>query len=208
MRSLLLRLLPLIVICLMAAPVVQAQPVSDAQATVTAVENYMRGLRTLKSRFIQTAPDGTRTAGDFLLKRPGRMRFDYAAPVTDFVVADGRFIYYYDGQMKETSNAPISQSLADFFLRSDLKLSGDVKVTDIALAGELLTVSLVQAQDPAAGTLILGFEQNPLRLKKWRVLDSQGAITEIELVDAIEGIEIDNKVFDYYDPTRRDRGYN
>lgn len=194
-------------------PVAQAQtpghtPVADAKATTASIEAYLKNLRTLKARFIQTAPDGTQTAGDFLLKRPGRMRFDYADPVTDFIVADGRFIYYYDGQMQETSNAPISQSLADFFLRSDLKLGGDVRVTDVSTAGELLTISLVQAKDESAGTLVLGFTQQPLQLKKWRIIDPQGGMTEVELFQVSEGIAIDNKVFDYYDPKRRDRGYN
>ncbi len=194
-------------------PVAQAQttghtPVADAKAATATIEAYLKNLRTLKARFIQTAPDGSQTAGDFLLKRPGRMRFDYADPVTDFIVADGRFIYYYDGQMKETSNAPISQSLADFFLRADLELSGDIRVTDVSTAGELLTISLVQAKDAGAGTLVLGFTQEPLQLKKWRIIDPQGGITEVELFQTSEGIAIENNLFDYYDPSRRDRGYN
>ncbi len=190
---------------LLLAPAARA---GEAVKGAAEAEQYLRNLRTMSARFIQTAPDGSQTSGDFLLKRPGRMRFDYADPVEDFIVADGRFIYYYDSQMKETSNAPISQSLADFFLRQDLRLSGDVTVTDVRTAGDLLTVSLVETKDPSSGTLVLGFTQNPMQLKKWRILDPQGAITEVELFQINEGINLDNNRFHYYDPNRRDRGYN
>lgn len=185
-----------------------AQPVSDTQAAIKEVESYLQNLRTMKARFIQTDATGKQTAGDFLLKRPGRMRFDYDAPVTDFIVADGRFIYYYDGQLKEQSNALISQSLADFFLREKLSLSGDIKVTDIVRAGELLTVTLVQAKDPSAGSLTLGFTQKPMTLKKWRVVDAQGAITEVELFDSVSGIAMKDAPFHYYDPGRKVPDYN
>lgn len=187
----------------------QTQPVSDAQSSIKAVENYLQNLHTLRAKFVQTAPDGSKTNGEFLLKRPGRMRFDYAAPVTDFIVADGRFIYYYDGQMRETSNAPISHSLADFFLREKISLNGDIKVTDVQSANGLLLLTLVQSKDPGAGSLTIGLTQGVrLQLKKWIIRDTQGSLTEVELFDTAEGITLDSDQFHYYDPKRRDRDYN
>ncbi len=208
-----MRLFALVVAAkLLAAPATtQAQEpaVSDAQASVTAVQNYLQNLRTLSAKFVQTAPDGTQTSGTFELKRPGRMRFDYAAPVTDFIVADGRFIYYYDGQMRETANAPISQSLADFFLREKITLGGDIKVTDVRTQNGLLMVTLVQAKDSGAGSLTIGLTQSPrMQLKEWAIRDPQGTVTRVELFEITEGISLDNKRFHYYDPKRRDRGYN
>jgi uncharacterized protein len=41
-----------------------------------------------KGRMVSTVRDGKQAAGDFMLKRPGKMRFDYDAPITDFIVAD------------------------------------------------------------------------------------------------------------------------
>lgn len=186
-----------------------ATTVSDAQGSVAAVQSYLQNLRTLRAKFVQTAPDGTQTSGDFQLKRPGRMRFDYAAPVTDFIVADGRFIYYYDGQMRETANAPISHSLADFFLREKISLDGDIKVTDVRTQNGLLMVTLVQAKDVGAGSLTIGLTQAPrMQLKSWLIQDPQGGVTQVELFDIAEGISLDNDRFHYYDPKRRDRSYN
>ena len=72
----------------------------------------------------------------------------------------------------------------------------------------LLQITLVQARHPESGSLTLGFTENPMLLKKWRVLDAQGAITEIELFEQVSGIKLDNGLFHYYDPKRRLPRYN
>jgi len=172
------------------------------------VEAYLNGIHTLKARFIQTSGDGKQVAGDFYLDRPGHMRFQYDPPVTDFIVADGLFVYYYDGQMKQQSNTPITLSLADFFLRKNLSFSGDLKVSGIKRDGGLLQVTLVQTKDPLAGSLTLGFTENPMQLKKWRVVDPQGAVTEVELFDLQTGITLKSNLFKYYDPSHNNPSYN
>jgi outer membrane lipoprotein-sorting protein len=194
---------------LAALPALAAAPAAapDTRPEVQAVENYFNTLATLKARFIQTGGN-QQVAGDFYLKRPGRMRFEYDAPIKDFIVADGLFIYYYDGKLKEQKNAPISQSLADFFLRKNLKLSGDVKVTHIQRSKGLLQVTVVQAKDPKAGSITFGLTEKPMMLKKWRIVDGTGAITEVELFETVTGIKLDSSLFHYYDPEKKKPSYN
>lgn len=167
---------------------------------VGAVENYLNGITTLKSNFIQTAPDGSRLTGVFMLKRPGKLRFEYDAPVKDFIVADGTFVYYYDSKMKQQSSMPVSRSLADFFLRKTLKLSGDIHISDVRHERGLLRLTLVQAKDSSAGSLTLFLTENPMQLKKWQVIDAQGLVTEIELSKPETGVYFDSELFHYYDP--------
>lgn len=170
---------------------------------VPAIEAYLNSLSTLKSRFVQTTDNGKQVTGTFMLKRPGRMRFEYDPPIEDFIVADGTLIYYYDGQMKQQSSVPISKSLADFFLRTDLKLSGDITVSDLSRANGALQATLTQSKDQMAGTLTLLFSEDPLRLKKWRIVDAQGTTTEVELYEVSPGIALSNSLFHYYDPDHK-----
>ncbi len=180
---------------------------ADNAADIAKAENYFKTLTTAKSRFVQTAPDGKQTRGNFYLSRPGKLRFEYDAPIKDFVVADGLFIYFYDDQLKQQSNAPISQTLADFLLRKNLKLSGDLKVTQIKRDGGLMQMTMVQAAEPNAGSLTLGFQETPgLQLKKWQVRDATGNITEIELFNVETGMNLPSKLFVYLDPNKK--GYN
>lgn len=183
----------------LAAP---ADFVGDKEAAVAKAEAYLQQLKTGKARFLQTAGDGSQAIGTFYISRPGRLRFEYDPPVKDFVVADGFFIYFYDSQLQEQSNAPIGQTMADFLLRPDLKLSGDVKITDIRRGGDLIQISLVQTSDPSSGTLTLGFTPEPFALKKWRVTDSQGAITEVELFQLQTGVNLPSSLFVYKDPKK------
>ncbi len=171
---------------------------------ITQAEGYFQNLKTVKSRFVQTSPDGSQLRGTFYLNRPGKLRFEYDPPSTDFVVADGLFIYFYDGQVKQQTNAPISQTLADFLLRKDLKLSGDLKVTRIMRAGGYLQITVVQKDEPKAGELTLGFIEKPkYQLKKWRVKDSVGNITETELFDMQTGMKLPSSLFAYHDPVSK-----
>lgn len=187
-----------------------AAPLSSPELAIAVkkAEDYLRGLKTAKSRFLQTAPDGGQVIGTFYLNRPGKLRFEYDAPVRDFVVADGFFIYFYDAKLGEQSNAPIGQTLADFLLRPELSLSGDLKVTEGQRSGGLLALNITQAQDPGAGSLMLGFEEQPMRLKKWRVIDATGAVVEVELFQVEENVPLQSSLFVYSAPTSGKPKYN
>ena len=195
-------------------PVQKAALTPEAQADVQAAEDYLNSLRTLKARFVQTDNSGHQSAGDFLLKRPGRMRFEYDPPVNDFIVADGTFVHYYDAQMQQQSSAPISRTLANFFLQTEIKISGDIAVDDVRRErdGTVLVITISQAKDPLSGNLSLGFDRDPktgsLTLSRWQVVDPQGLITEISLANIKTGISLDNDLFHYYDPKRTKPRYN
>lgn len=170
------------------------------KATLAQVEEYMNGIQTLESRFVQVAPNGGQIGGTFYMSRPGRMRLEYDKPVTDFVVADGSFIFYWDGEMKQQSSAPIGSTMADFILRKDIRLSGDVTVTEVYRVPGVIEVTLHETKDPGKGSLTLVFEDRPLQLRKWRVLDAQGLTTEVALLNPRTGVSLDRQMFYFQEP--------
>ncbi|MAE51185.1 MAG: outer membrane lipocarrier LolA family protein [Micavibrio sp.] len=169
-------------------------------AKIEQIENYLNNLGTARARFVQTTHNGTQLVGTFYLDRPGKLRFEYDDPVKDFVVADGFFIYFYDAESGEQSNAPIGQTLADFILRDELDFGEDITVKSYKDKAGLIQVELVQTADPEAGELILGFDKDPFSLKKWRVIDAQDLITEIELFYLKTDIKHPDGIFVYKDP--------
>ncbi|HSK40238.1 MAG TPA: outer membrane lipoprotein carrier protein LolA [Arenibaculum sp.] len=170
------------------------------RADIARIEDYLSGIRTLRSRFLQASPDGTLARGTFYMQRPGRMRLEYDEPNGNYVVADGWFIYFWDDELKQQSNAPIGSTLADLILRDGLKLSGDVSVTGIERGPGVIEVELVETKDPGKGRITLVFEDDPLRLRKWRVLDAQGLTTEVALLNPEMGVPLDRKLFVFIDP--------
>jgi outer membrane lipoprotein-sorting protein len=186
----------------MAAP---ASPVSlsaQDQAVVAKVEEYLNGITTLQSKFLQVAPNGRQATGTFYLWRPGRMRLEYDRPLKDFIVADGSFVFYWDGEMRQQSSAPIGSTLADFILRKNIRLSGDVTVTEVFQAPGVIEVSLLETKDPGKGTLTLVFEDRPFQLRKWRVLDAQGMTTEVALLNPRTDVTFDREMFYFKEPAR------
>ena len=180
---------------------------ADFQPEVQKAERYLDTMTTAKARFVQTAHNGMQLVGTFFLDRPGKLRFEYDDPIEDFVMADGYFIYFYDSELGEQMNMPIGQSLADFILRKEISFSDDVIVSDVSRAHDLLQVKLVQKSDPESGSLVLGFREEPFALKKWRVVDAQNLITEVELFYLETGIELDQDMFRYSKPDE-ERSYN
>lgn len=166
-------------------------------------EKYLNGLKTAQADFLQSSSDGTRLSGQFYLKRPGKMRFNYNE-IKDFIVADGVFVYYYDATMGSQSNAPIGQTMADFILRKNLSLSGDLTVTHLTKKDGQIIITLVQTDNPGAGKVQLFFNDIPYNLARWRVTDAQGVVTDISLKNMKTGMKLDQDgLFGFIDPKGR-----
>lgn len=173
------------------------------QEDIVRAESYLQSLKTLQARFVQTTHNGEQLVGTFYLSRPGKLRFEYDPPVENFVVADGVFIYFYDSLLEEQTNAPIGTTLADFFLRKEFTFGDDLTVKDAKFAGGYLQVQVVQSEEPDAGSITFAFTQEPFELKKWRVIDAQGQITEVELFYLKTGLDLERKLFVYADPKKK-----
>ena len=173
---------------------------AEERAVVARVEEYLNSIGTMQSKFIQLAPNGQQASGTFYLSRPGRMRLEYDAPLKDFVVADGLFLFYWDGEMRQQSSAPIGSTMADFILRKDIRLSGDVTVRDVVQLPGVVEVTLSETKDPGKGSITLMFEERPFQLRKWRVLDAQGLTTEVALLNPRTGIQLDRNLFYFVEP--------
>ncbi len=206
MKTILHPLIAALFAALAALPAAALTP--DERAVVARVEDYLNSVKTLQSKFVQAAPDGRQATGAFYLSRPGKMRLVYDPPVEDFVVADGRMLFYWDSEMEQDSSAPIGSTLADVILRENLKLSGDVTVTDVARQPGVVEVTLHETKDPGKGQITLVFEDRPLVLRQWRVRDAQGLVTTVGLLNPAMGVALDPGMFYFRRPVARPNPLN
>lgn len=176
----------------------------DPDTAFRSVESYMRRLTTLQARFVQVVDDAHRITGTFYLSRPGRMRLVYDPPIQDFFVADGWFLFYWDDELGQQSSTPIGSSLADFILREDFSLSEDVTVTRLRLAPDRIDLTVVRRDDPAAGSLTLGFGTAPVRLLEWTARDKSGQRTRVVLSQLQTGLDLDEDLFYFVRPRPRE----
>jgi len=165
------------------------------RADLTRIETYLNGLRTLKARFLQVAPDGSTSEGVAWMERPGRMRFQYDKPSPLLLVAGYGLFYFHDSQLNQTTNLPLSATPLGLLLRDNLRLSGDVTVTGIERLPGQIQVGMVRTASPDDGSLTLVFADSPLALRQWSVVDAQRQETRVTLFNIELGGSFDPKLF-------------
>ena len=167
------------------------------QAHVERALGYLNGISTLRARFVQVSSNGAYAEGQVLLDRPGKMRFDYDPPVPALLIANGISLLYYDRELKEASFLPLWETPLWFLIREEVQLSDDMRVERVEQARGALRVSLRDAGNPDIGEVTLVFEDQPLSLRKWQVVDAQGVLTEVSLINPEFGVEIDPEAFEH-----------
>lgn len=187
-----------------AAGAVPAELTDADRADLARIEAYLNGLTTMDSRFLQFSEQGM-AEGRILIDRPGRLRIEYAPPVPVLMVASDLLLMYHDTELKQTTFLPVGATPAGFLIDEDFALDGDLTVTAFDRAPRAIRVTVVQTDDPDAGEVTLMFEDRPLRLAKWQVVDAQGTLVEVALVEPRFGVEIENagELFSTVDPNVR-----
>lgn len=185
---------------LVPAPAPAALPSSSVTAEVARLEAYLNDLTTLRSGFVQINPDGARVTGELYYERPDKMRLDYDPPTEILIISDGWWVIYYDRKLEQVSHLTIDSTPLGFLLSDDIRLSGDVTVTDVVRANGEMRVMLVQTDEPNEGSLELTFTEDPLELRRWALFDAQGQATYV-LLDALEtGVPLDRELFRFRNP--------
>lgn len=170
------------------------------RALVQRVEAYLNGLTTLRARFLQVAQNGASAQGTAWIFRPGRMRFDYDPPEPMLLVASGGQVLMYDRELRQPTTVPASSTPLGLLLRPEIRLSGDITVTATARQGGFVQVTMHRTGQRAEGELTLVFQENPMQLRQWSVLDAQGRETRVTLYEPDTTTRPDPRLFDFNDP--------
>lgn len=176
------------------------------QADISRVEAYLNGLRTLKARFFQVAPDGGISQGVAWVDRPGKMRFQYEPPAPFLLIAAHGVLTFNDSSLQQTTNVPLSRTPLGILLAENMTLSDGVTVTAIQRLPGQLQLTLVRTDSPGDGSLTLIFTDQPLALRQWVVVDAQRRETHVTLTDIVLGGRFDPALFEQLSPPAARKG--
>ena len=196
----LLALLLLTPVLAQAAPAEPAHLKTQDRADLERIERYLNDLKSIAADFLQIDDHGGMLRGKLEIQRPGKMRAVYDPPSSDFIIADGHQVHIWNGELKSQTNVDESGSLANFILRDPIKLDGDVTVTKFQRYPAKIEVTLVETKDPGAGSLTLIFEDHPLILRQWRVIDAQGRTTGVDLQNEQMDVSFPERNFNFVAP--------
>ncbi|MCB1991311.1 MAG: outer membrane lipoprotein carrier protein LolA [Geminicoccaceae bacterium] len=191
----------LMLAALVAPAFAAARPLAAQSAVLADVERYLNGIDTLAARFEQIAPDGSLSRGRVYIQRPGRLRFDYDPPSRIRLIAPGDWrLVFYDASIGQVNVIPISQTPLGILLDDEVRLDGDVEVTNVREQAGELAVTVIRKGEADQGSVTLVFAKSPLALRRWSVVDAQGLVTHIVLQDVETGGKLDSELFRWRDP--------
>ena len=108
-----MRLVPPLAAALIPLAAIAAPPTPALGATdagVAQVEASLAATQTMTAHFVQTDGKGRQLDGQFSLKRPGRIRFDYGRAANMLVVSDGQRLNFLDYSAPQMSSWPIDKT--------------------------------------------------------------------------------------------------
>lgn len=192
------------------AALTAATPV--AATTLAEVQQALAATSSMSATFVQTAADGRQARGTMLLKRPGRIRFDYGKDANLLVVSNGKRLSFIDYKVSQVSEWPVKSTPLGVLLDPTADLARVARIVpdvDNPMPGKVA----VLAQDPKRADLgrILFFlapdsaAPGGLRLTGWRVTDAQSNLTTVELSNIRFGADIPESAFTFRDPRPRAR---
>lgn len=184
--------------------IVDAVPADIAFAKV---ENYFNVVTSLKARFRQVNPNGTIARGNMLLRRPGKIRFDYEDDYPFLIVSDGRTLNLVDFEIGKVSKWPVSDTPLKMLLGAGVdlaELGARVEINPGGAQG-FIAVTAGNPKKREQGEITLFFLENAnsaggLILDSWRVLDGQGKITQVTLDDQQANADMDASAWTFDDP--------
>ena len=154
----------------------------EQRSIIERVNNYLSSMQVLSGKFVQVAPDGRRTQGEFNISKPGRVRFEYDEPSPIELIADGQSVVVRDRNLATQDVYPLSQTPLRFLLADHVDLMKDTSLVAVYADDVFITV-VVEEKNGVVGTsrLMIMFSAKDMQLKQWTVTDPQGYDTTVAI---------------------------
>ncbi|MGJ8616131.1 MAG: LolA family protein [Sulfitobacter sp.] len=167
------------------------------QLSLGELSGYLNKLQTAKGEFTQINDDGSISTGTILIKRPGKVRFEYNKPDTALVVAGSNTVVIYDKKSNQPPETyPLARTPLSIILAKRVDLGRAKMVTGHKYDGTATTVTAQDPEHPEYGNIQLKFTANPVELRQWVINDGNGSQTTVILGNLQKGISIPNNKFD------------
>jgi len=198
-------------------PIILIAMTSSTRAQVTnalvdALQKKYDRLSTLSTDFVQVyTSSGEKTrreAGKLLLKKPGKMRWDYSSPEAKLFVSDGKMIFEYvpsEGMATRTSVRDSDDMRAPFmFLLGRGNLRRDFK--RVETAGEApahpgnQVLKLTPKNSSLFRELIVEVQPATLKIDRLTILESGGGRSDFIFSNLQENVPLEDDRFSFKPP--------
>ena len=180
------------------------QAMAQTPNDIQKIENYLNGITTLESRFVQMASNGSTAEGKLYISKPSKIRMEYAAPTDVLIVGNGDEIVFHDKELDQLTNIDYNDIPGTKILTNNIKIDNQsLKIADFYKDAGSTTITLEYAKSKDMGPITLVFSNNPFELKQWKIIDPQSVEVTLSLYETTVGKPLDENLFSYKPKARR-----
>ena len=179
-------------------------PALGEKIPLNSLSDYLNGLTTVEADFTQINADGSISTGKIFIKRPGRVRFEYAPPDKSLVIAGGQQVAIFDAKSNQPPEQyPLKRTPLNLILAENIDLGRAKMVVGHSEDGTSTRVRAQDPQHPEYGAIELVFTANPVELRQWIITDDLGSATTVILGEMTKGGKLQASLFDITAETQR-----
>jgi outer membrane lipoprotein-sorting protein len=172
-------------------------PAAAEKIPLGTISDYLNGLTTVESDFTQINSDGSISTGKIYIKRPGRVRFEYAPPDRSLVIAGGQQVAIFDAKSNQPPEQyPLKRTPLNLILAENVDLSRAKMVVGHTEDGTSTRVRAQDPENPEYGSIELVFTADPVELRQWVITDDIGSQTTVILGEMKKGGNMGARLFD------------
>lgn len=184
---------------------------AEALALANRVEQSFSRVSSFKARFTEATVSvgglSRRRRGTVYYARPGRMRWEFAAPDGQTIVSDGKLIYSYDPDLREVAEMPLGRALksnvAAFLLGlQGLRASFDCSIPQAPAHDGLVHLRLVPKE--GGEPVKVGFNPRTYLPMSVAMRDALGDSTEVRFEGVQVNLALDPSLFVFDAPAGAD----
>ena len=127
------------------------------------------------------------------------MRFEYDPPSPILITSDGVLVTFQDLELKQTNQVQLFASPLSVLVDDDVKFGDTLQVERVSRESNVLRVTIRQRDEPYQGHVTLVFQDKPLSLKQWTIVDAQQVSVKVALLDPEFDVQIPNELFRPFD---------
>ena len=162
------------------------------------IEDYLNNLKTLEASFVQMASNGGTAEGKLYISKPSKIRMEYTSPEPLLIVGNGDYIIYYDKELDQITNIDYKDIPATVILTRKIKFDNEnLKITDLYKDSGQTSITVETPKTPGVKPITLIFDNEPFRLKQWKVIDQQNIEVTISLFDVEQDVTLSEDLFKF-----------
>jgi outer membrane lipoprotein-sorting protein len=172
-------------------------PAAAEKIPLATLSDYLNSLTTVEADFTQVNSDGSISTGKIYIRRPGRVRFEYAPPDRSLVIAGGQQVAIFDAKSNQPPEQyPLKRTPLNLILAADVDLARAKMVMGHSEDGTSTRVRAQDPEHPEYGSIELVFTADPVELRQWVITDDLGAETTVILGEMTKGGKLGARLFD------------